>query len=68
MFVPIIMGSRKDLEFGQQIANALAKFGIESDIRVASAHKATVYLLDLLGKYEAEGRAEVAAHSQVRKD
>ncbi len=53
MLVPIIMGSGSDLEHGQAIAKALEGFGIPSQIRVASAHKATRYCLELLEKYEA---------------
>ncbi len=59
MFVPIIMGSGSDLEHGQTIAKALASHGIESVIRVASAHKATRYCLELLEQYEADPRKKV---------
>ena len=52
--VPIIMGSKADLSHGKAIADALAEFGIPSEIRVASAHKAARYLLDLLAAYEAD--------------
>lgn len=57
--VPIIMGSKSDLGHGQAIAEGLATFGIDSEIRVASAHKAAAYLLDLLATYEADGRPKV---------
>lgn len=59
LLVPIIMGSDKDLPHGQQIAAALAELGIASEIRVASAHKAPRYVLDLLAAYEADGRPKV---------
>lgn len=49
--VPIIMGSKSDLDHGQRVAGALAEFGIESEIRVASAHKVAGYLLDILAEY-----------------
>lgn len=58
-FVPIIMGSEVDLPHGQKIAAALAELGIPSEIRVASAHKAPRYVLDLLAAYEADGRPKV---------
>ena len=58
-FVPIIMGSKADLEHAQAIANALAGYGIASEIRVASAHKAARYLLDLLAAYEADPTPKV---------
>ncbi|MCB0246701.1 MAG: AIR carboxylase family protein, partial [Anaerolineae bacterium] len=45
--VPIIMGSKSDLKHGQAIADALADFGIESEIRVASAHKAPRFALEV---------------------
>jgi 5-(carboxyamino)imidazole ribonucleotide mutase len=53
VFVPIIMGSRSDLEHAQAIVEGLQSFGIASEVRVASAHKASSYLLDLLAEYEA---------------
>jgi len=59
MFVPIIMGSKADLPHGQAIADALKAFGIASELRVASAHKATRYVLDLLAAYEADPRPKV---------
>lgn len=57
--VPILMGSRSDLKHAQTVADALAKFGIESAIRIASAHKVPAYLLDLLKQYEADPRPKV---------
>lgn len=57
--VPIIMGSKSDLDQGQAVASALDGFGIASEIRVASAHKAAAYVLDLLAAYEADPRPKV---------
>jgi 5-(carboxyamino)imidazole ribonucleotide mutase/phosphoribosylaminoimidazole-succinocarboxamide synthase len=57
--VPIIMGSKSDLAHGTAIAEALGAFGIESEIRVASAHKAAAYVLDVLQAYEADPRPKV---------
>lgn len=57
--VPIIMGSKSDLSHGETIATALTELGIDSEIRVASAHKAATYLLDLLAAYEADARPKV---------
>jgi 5-(carboxyamino)imidazole ribonucleotide mutase len=59
MLVPIIMGSKADLAHGKAVADALAGFGIPSELRVASAHKAARYLLDLLAAYEAGPRPQV---------
>jgi 5-(carboxyamino)imidazole ribonucleotide mutase len=58
-FVPILMGSRSDLKHAQTIAAALTKFGIESQIRVASAHKTPAVLLQILETYEADPRPKV---------
>ncbi len=58
-FVPILMGSRSDLKHAQTIAAALEKFGIESQIRIASAHKVPAHLLQVLAQYEADPRPKV---------
>ena len=58
-FVPIIMGSKAVLAYAPAIADSLHGFGIRSEIRVASAHKAARYLLDLLAAYEADAQAKV---------
>lgn len=57
--VPIIMGSKSDLNHGSAIAAALAGYGIESEIRVASAHKAAAFVLGVLQEYEADPRPKV---------
>jgi 5-(carboxyamino)imidazole ribonucleotide mutase/phosphoribosylaminoimidazole-succinocarboxamide synthase len=57
--VPIIMGSKSDLKHGQEIAAELAKFGITGEIRVASAHKAPQFVLELLAAYEADPQSKV---------
>lgn len=59
MLVPIIMGSRSDLEHGKRVAGALAKLGIPSEIRVASAHKAGPFLEKILAAYEANPQPKV---------
>jgi len=53
------MGSRSDLEHAQSIVEGLQSFGIASEIRVASAHKAAHYVLDILAEYEADPRPKV---------
>jgi 5-(carboxyamino)imidazole ribonucleotide mutase len=58
-FVPIILGSDKDLPQGQKVAAALAELGIPSELRVASAHKAPRFALELIAAYEADGRPKV---------
>jgi 5-(carboxyamino)imidazole ribonucleotide mutase len=57
--VPIIMGSRADLQHAEAIASALDAFGIAAEIRIASAHKAARYLLELLAVYEADPQPKV---------
>lgn len=57
--VPILMGSKSDQKHAQTVVAALERFGIEAQIRVASAHKTPAYLLDVLAKYEANGRPKV---------
>jgi phosphoribosylaminoimidazole carboxylase PurE protein len=53
------MGSRSDLKHAQAIALALEKFGVESQIRVASAHKTPAVLLQILETYESDPRPKV---------
>lgn len=57
--VPIIMGSKSDLDHGRAVADALADLGITGEIRVASAHKAAAYLLEILATYEDDPRPKV---------
>lgn len=57
--VPIIMGSKSDLSHGQAVADELTRYGIASELRVASAHKAPAYVLQLLADYEADPRPKV---------
>ncbi len=53
--VVIIMGSKSDLGWSKQIAKELDRFGIESVLRVASAHKVPFRCYDLIKEYEQEG-------------
>ena len=50
--VPIIMGSESDFDFAAKIIPGIEKFGIEYDLRVASAHKHPTYLLAMLNEYD----------------
>lgn len=52
--VVIIMGSKGDLEWCQKISDALGDFGIESAMRVASAHKVPLKCYELIKDYEKE--------------
>lgn len=53
--VVIIMGSKSDLPHAEKVAEALQKFDITYEMRVASAHKSPAYLLEMLAGYEAKG-------------
>ncbi len=57
--VIILMGSKGDLEHGQKIAATLAEFGLESIIRVGSAHRTPEHALAILRQYEADPRPKV---------
>ena len=47
----IIMGSKSDLGFAEKIAKKLEDFGIEYEMRIASAHKTPEKLLEILKEY-----------------
>jgi 5-(carboxyamino)imidazole ribonucleotide mutase len=53
--VVVIMGSRSDLPFVEQIMAALDDFGLSWQTRIASAHKSAHHLLQMLEEY---GRTE----------
>lgn len=55
----ILMGSKSDLKHCEEIADSCQKFGIESVLRIASAHKTASRLLGLLSEYEADPRPKV---------
>ena len=50
--VPIIIGSKTDTVFANLAKRRLDELGIDSVIRVASAHKSTDHLLEILKTYE----------------
>ena len=57
--VPIIMGSKSDQQHAQQIAVALARYGLKSELRIASAFKSPGHLLTMLTRYELDSRPKV---------
>lgn len=57
--VPILMGSASDMSYCEKIATALTALGIESELRVASAHKVPGRLLQVISRYESDGRPKV---------
>jgi 5-(carboxyamino)imidazole ribonucleotide mutase len=50
--VLIILGSPADGEWGKKISRRLADFGIDSDTRIASAHKTPTRVLTILEEWE----------------
>jgi len=48
------MGSKADFEYGKEISDKLKLFGIESELRVASAHKTPEHVLEIIRDYEKE--------------
>lgn len=54
MKVIIIMGSKADIEHSKKIAKVLDEFGVKYEMRVASAHKTPLKVLDILKKNEEE--------------
>ena len=54
MKVVIIMGSKSDMDWSEQIADTLDELGIESVMRIASAHKVPFKAVDIINEYEDE--------------
>jgi 5-(carboxyamino)imidazole ribonucleotide mutase len=52
MRVIIIMGSKSDLEWSKKIKQTLEKLEIESTLRIASAHKVPLKVLEIIKEYE----------------
>ena len=57
MDVCIVMGSKSDLSVGQKCTSILDRFGIEYELRVASAHRAPKYLEGIIEAAEEAGCA-----------
>jgi 5-(carboxyamino)imidazole ribonucleotide mutase len=54
--VVILLGSKTDQEHRDAIARGLERFGVTHETRIASAHRVTRYLLDVLDEYERDGQ------------
>ncbi|RKY39502.1 MAG: 5-(carboxyamino)imidazole ribonucleotide mutase [Candidatus Omnitrophota bacterium] len=52
MEVVIIMGSKSDFKWSEEIKDALQRLGIKSTLRVSSAHKVPLRVLDIIKEYE----------------
>lgn len=57
--VVILMGSKADLEHCIKISNACKGFGLETVLRIGSAHKTAEHTLAILREYEADPRPKV---------
>jgi len=57
--VVILMGSKGDLEHCQKIADACKGYGIETALRIGSAHKTPEHVSGLLREYESDPRPKV---------
>lgn len=57
--VVILMGSKADLEHCIKISNACKGFGLETVLRIGSAHKTAEHTLAILREYEANPRPKV---------
>ncbi|HSK87950.1 MAG TPA: AIR carboxylase family protein [Anaerolineales bacterium] len=57
--VVILMGSRADMEHCLKISNACKGFGLETVLRIGSAHKTAEHTLAILREYEADARPKV---------
>jgi len=53
--VIIIAGSKSDVEHCKKIAGVLNEFNVASIIRIASAHKVPLKVLDIIKEYEDDG-------------
>lgn len=54
MKVIILMGSKGDLEWANKIASTLKKFEVPYVMRIASAHKVPLKVLEIIREYENE--------------
>ena len=57
--VVIFMGSKKDMEHCTKISEACKGFGLETVLRIGSAHKTPEHALAILNEYEADQRPKV---------
>jgi 5-(carboxyamino)imidazole ribonucleotide mutase len=57
--IVILMGSKADEEHCRKIADAARGFGLETVLRVGSAHKTPAHVVELLRAFEADPRPKV---------
>src|SRR5688572_15915925 len=57
--VIILMGSKGDVEHCTKISDACKQYGLETVLRIASAHKTPEYAISILSEYESDDRPKV---------
>jgi 5-(carboxyamino)imidazole ribonucleotide mutase len=57
--VVILLGSKSDTDHRAAIARGLDRYGVSHETRIASAHRVTRYLLEMLEAYESDGQPRV---------
>ena len=57
--VIILMGSKADMDHCMKISQACQQYGLETVLRIASAHKTPEHALQILREYEADERQKV---------
>jgi len=57
--VVILMGSKADMDHCTKISEACKQYGLETVLRIASAHKTPEHALAILREYEADERPKV---------
>jgi len=57
--VVILMGSKGDMEHCTKISNACREYGLETVLRIASAHKTPEQAISILKEYEADDQPKV---------
>jgi len=57
--VIILMGSKADMDHCMKISQACQQYGLETALRIASAHKTPEHALQILREYEADERQKV---------
>src|SRR5512140_3368004 len=57
--VVILMGSQADLAHCEKIAEAARSFGLETVLRIGSAHKTAAHVLEILQGYQSDPRPKV---------
>jgi 5-(carboxyamino)imidazole ribonucleotide mutase len=57
--VVILMGSKADMEHSIKISDACKQYGLETVLRIASAHKTPEHAISLLSEYESDDRPKV---------